>query len=58
MTSAVTADHPAERAALVLAVVAGFQFMRQMIGLKALAKAEPDVLTGDPGRCLAADRGR
>lgn len=30
-----------ERAALVLAIVAGFQVMRQMIGLSALAKAKP-----------------
>jgi len=33
-----------ERAALVLAIVAGVQVMRQMIGLPALAKADPDTL--------------
>jgi AcrR family transcriptional regulator len=33
-----------ERAALVLAIVAGVQVMRQMIGLPALANAEPEML--------------
>jgi AcrR family transcriptional regulator len=37
-------DLAAERAALVLAVVAGVQIMRQMIGLSALANADPAVL--------------
>jgi AcrR family transcriptional regulator len=35
----------AERAALILSVIAGFQVMRQMIGLSALAEAEPKALT-------------
>jgi AcrR family transcriptional regulator len=33
-----------QRAALVLSLIAGFQVMRQMIGLSALADAEPKVL--------------
>jgi AcrR family transcriptional regulator len=37
-------DHVAERAAIFLALVAGLQMMRQMIGLPALAKADPEVL--------------
>ena len=37
------ADAP-QRAALVLALVAGVQVMRQMIGLKALAEVKPEVL--------------
>lgn len=37
--------HAAERAALILSLVAGFQVMRQMIGLKALAEADPNVLS-------------
>jgi hypothetical protein len=36
----------AERAAVVLSVVAGVQVMRQMIGLSPLAKAEPEALVG------------
>ena len=36
----------AERAALVLSVVAGVQAMRQMIGLPALAHADPAALAG------------
>lgn len=36
--------HTAERAALVLALVAGFQMMRQAIGIGALADANPEVL--------------
>ncbi len=41
LTAALRGDLAAERAALVLALVAGFQVMRQMIGLSALADAEP-----------------
>jgi AcrR family transcriptional regulator len=37
-------DHAAERAAIFLALVAGMQMMRQMIGLPALAKADPALL--------------
>ena len=36
--------HVEQRAALILSLVAGFQMMRQSIGLGALAEAEPDVL--------------
>lgn len=43
-TGAAGADHPSERAAVFLSLVAGFQLMRQMMGLDALAKAEPAVL--------------
>lgn len=43
-SGAVGADHPSERAAIFLALVAGFQSMRQMMGLDALAKADPAVL--------------
>ncbi|GEP12812.1 TetR/AcrR family transcriptional regulator [Methylobacterium gnaphalii] len=41
---AVGADHPSERAAIFLSFVAGFQGMRQMMGLSALAEADPVVL--------------
>jgi AcrR family transcriptional regulator len=41
MTSALSGDLAPQRAALVLSLVAGFQVMRQMIGLSALAEAEP-----------------
>ena len=34
-----------QRAALLIALVSGVQVMRQMIGLPALAKADPKVLT-------------
>lgn len=44
MTNLLSGDRAAERAALVLAVVAGFQVMRQMIGLSALAEAAPETL--------------
>ena len=44
LTSALPGDFAAQRAAVVLAMVAGVQVMRQMIGLSALAKAKPDVL--------------
>jgi len=36
--------HVQQRAALILSLVAGFQMMRQSIGLGALAEAEPEVL--------------
>jgi AcrR family transcriptional regulator len=36
--------HAQERAAVALAIVAGFQAMRQMVGLPALAEAKPEVL--------------
>jgi AcrR family transcriptional regulator len=41
LTAALSGDLAAERAALVFAVVAGVQVMRQMIGLSALADADP-----------------
>lgn len=44
LASALKGRHAAERAAVVFALVAGFQAMRQMIGLGALAKAKPAVL--------------
>jgi hypothetical protein len=44
LTSAFDGDRAPQRAALVLALVAGVQVMRQMIGLTALAKADPAVL--------------
>lgn len=34
----------AERAALILSIVSGFQVMRQMMGLTAVAEAKPEVL--------------
>lgn len=43
-TAAIAGDHPAERAALFLALVAGVQMMRQMLELEPLAKAEPGLL--------------
>jgi hypothetical protein len=44
MIAALPGDLAAERAALVFAIVAGVQVMRQMIGLTALADADPDQL--------------
>lgn len=44
MARALTGDMAAQRAALVLAVVAGVQVMRQMIGLSALTDADPEAL--------------
>ena len=41
MTAALAGRLAPERAALVLALVSGVQVMRQMIGLSALAKADP-----------------
>jgi AcrR family transcriptional regulator len=41
MTAALGGELAAQRAAVVLSIVAGFQVMRQMIGLTALAKARP-----------------
>jgi AcrR family transcriptional regulator len=45
MTAALRGRKAAQRAAVVLALVAGFQVMRQMIGLSALAEANPQALT-------------
>jgi AcrR family transcriptional regulator len=44
MTAALSGDLAPQRAALVLSLVAGFQVMRQMIGLSALAEADPSAL--------------
>lgn len=44
LSTALKGDAAPQRAALVLALVAGFQVMRQMIALPALAKAKPEVL--------------
>ena len=44
MTAALNGDLAPQRAALVLSLVAGVQVMRQVIGLSALAEAEPAAL--------------
>jgi hypothetical protein len=44
MTAALSGDSAPQRAAVVLSLVAGFQVMRQMIGLTALADAAPEAL--------------
>jgi AcrR family transcriptional regulator len=44
--SVVVGEHARERAAILLSLVAGFQMMRQMMSLKALAEAEPATLAG------------
>lgn len=44
LAAALPGRHAAERAALLLAVVAGVQVMRQMIGLSALANCPPATL--------------
>jgi AcrR family transcriptional regulator len=44
MTAALTGELAPQRAALMLSIVAGFQVMRQMIGLSALAEADPKAL--------------
>ena len=44
MAAALHGDLAAERAAVVLSLVAGFQVMRQMIGLSPLAGARPEAL--------------
>lgn len=45
LTAALPGAHAAERAAIALAIVAGLQVMRQVIGLSALADAKPAALT-------------
>jgi len=42
--AALKGEHAAERAALILSLIAGVQVMRQMIGLSALAKTSPATL--------------
>lgn len=44
LAAALKGAHHQERAALVMALVSGFQVMRQMLELSALAKADPQVL--------------
>ena len=44
MTSALKGAFAPQRAAIVLSLIAGFQVMRQMIGLSALARAKPEML--------------
>jgi AcrR family transcriptional regulator len=44
LTGALRGDHAPQRAALLLAFVAGVQVMRQMVGLSALADCPPHVL--------------
>lgn len=44
LAAALSGAHRQERAALALSVIAGFQVMRQMIGLPALASADAKVL--------------
>jgi AcrR family transcriptional regulator len=44
LTAALRGPHASQRAALVLALVAGIQVMRQMIGIAALADCPPAVL--------------
>ena len=44
LASVMRGPHSAERAGLVLAIVAGVQIMRQMIGVSPLAKADPRAL--------------
>ena len=44
MTEALHGDLAPQRAALVLSLIAGFQVMRQMIGLTALAETKPETL--------------
>jgi hypothetical protein len=44
MADALSGDMVPQRAAMVLSLVAGFQVMRQMIGLKALSEADPAAL--------------
>jgi AcrR family transcriptional regulator len=44
LAAALKGEHAAERAALILSLIAGVQVMRQMIGLSALAKTPPATL--------------
>ncbi len=44
LTAALRGRHAAQRAAIVLSIVAGLQVMRQVIGLSALADAKPAAL--------------
>jgi AcrR family transcriptional regulator len=44
LNKALSGESAAQRAAIVLSLVAGFQVMRQMVGLSALSKAKPEAL--------------
>jgi AcrR family transcriptional regulator len=44
LTALLSGELPAERAALILALIAGVQVMRQLIGLNALTEADPTLL--------------
>ena len=44
LSNALSGELAAQRAAIVLSLVAGFQVMRQMVGLSALSKAKPEAL--------------
>jgi AcrR family transcriptional regulator len=46
LTGLLSGELAAERAALILALIAGFQVMRQLIGIKALTEANPQLLAG------------
>jgi AcrR family transcriptional regulator len=52
LAAALRGDSAPQRAALILALVAGVQVMRQMIGLDALAKANPKALIAILGPVL------
>lgn len=44
ITASLGGPHASERAALMLSLIAGFQMMRQMVGLNSLTVADPKVL--------------
>jgi hypothetical protein len=44
IAAALHGEMAAQRAAVVLSLIAGFQMMRQMIGLRSLSRAAPDTL--------------
>src|SRR5258708_2607990 len=44
LSNALHGELAAQRAAIVLSLVAGFQVMRQMVGLSALSKTKPEAL--------------
>ena len=46
VAEAIKGERAAQRAAIALSLIAGFQLMRQMIGLRALVDAESDQLAG------------
>jgi AcrR family transcriptional regulator len=46
VAEAIKGEPAAQRAAIALSLIAGFQLMRQMIGLRALVDAESDQLAG------------